>query len=243
MPGVNGWTDVRMFYEKTGMAKYISHLDMIRCFSRAMKRAGVPIWYTEGFNPHAFMSFAMPLSLGTESFCETVDFRLTQDVDLSFLAEKINGVLPPDIRVKRISKPVYKPDEISFAEYEIRFYDVSENFYSVAMDLLKSDEIMAEKKVKQGRKKTVKEVNIKEHIKRFSLRNEVFSDVLSESNGYSVTSQKTDAVLNVFLSSGTKANINPSLLINALLKRCDDFEIDFDIVKKQSYIENGEIFR
>lgn len=51
----NKWqTDVRMFYEKKGMAKYISHLDMVRCFSRAMKRADVPIWFTEALTPTLF---------------------------------------------------------------------------------------------------------------------------------------------------------------------------------------------
>ena len=89
MPEVKKWAmDVRMSFEKTGMAKFISHLDTVRCITRAMKRACVPIWFTEGFNPHAFLTFAMPLSLGFESYCETVDFRLMEEVDLEELKER-----------------------------------------------------------------------------------------------------------------------------------------------------------
>ena len=85
MPEVKKWAmDVRMSFQKTGMAKFISHLDTVRCITRAMKRACVPIWFTEGFNPHAFLTFAMPLSLGFESLCETVDFRLMEEIDLKY---------------------------------------------------------------------------------------------------------------------------------------------------------------
>ena len=54
---------IRVFYRKTDTAKYISHLDINRCFQRAMKRAGIPLWFTEGFNPHAYLTFPLPLAL------------------------------------------------------------------------------------------------------------------------------------------------------------------------------------
>lgn len=226
MQGNNGWTDVRMFYSKTGMAKYISHLDMVRCFSRAMKRAEVPIWFTEGFNPHAFLTFAMPLSLGTESYCETVDFRLTEDVDLKELTERINKTLPPDIRVTEIAEPKFTAHDIKYAEYKITFNSPSNDFLTVANERLSSDEIIVEKKGKQGRRKVTKEVNIKEHIKSFEL---------TEDGG--------NVVLHIFLSAGTSFNINPSLVIGAIIKDTDVDEASCDIVKVQSYTENMEIFK
>lgn len=60
-------TTVRIFYKKLDVAKYISHLDMQRCMQRAVKRAKLPVWYTEGFNPHPYITFALPISLGIES--------------------------------------------------------------------------------------------------------------------------------------------------------------------------------
>lgn len=222
----NKWTDVRMFFEKTGMAKFISHLDTVRCVTRAMKRANVPIWFTEGFNPHAFMSFAMPLSLGFESYCETVDFRLTEDVNLEELAEKLDNALPVDITVKKIAIPQMSPNDIRWAEYKIIFNNPDEILLNTAEKTLLSNEIIVEKKAKQGRKKVAKEVNIKEHIKSFELKNE---------NG--------KLVLKTVLSSGTSVNINPMLLVGALVKNTETDEQDVDIIKIQSYTENMEEFK
>lgn len=222
----NKWTDVRMFFEKTGMAKFISHLDMVRCITRAVKRANVPIWFTEGFNPHAFLTFAMPLSLGFESYCETVDFRLTEDVDFDELTERINNALPEDIIVKKIALPVMSPNEIALAEYKIIFNNPDRILLDNAEAVLSSSEILVEKKVKQGRKKIAKEVNIKDNIK-----------------SYSLNFNKEKLVLNVVLSSGTSTNINPMLLIGALVKGTATDEQDVDVIKLQSYTENMEIFR
>lgn len=222
----NKWTDVRMFFEKTGMAKFISHLDTVRCVTRAMKRANVPIWFTEGFNPHAFMSFAMPLSLGFESYCETVDFRLTEDVNLDELAENLNNALPVDITVKKIAIPQMSPNDIRWADYKIVFNNPDEKLLDTADKILSSDEIIVEKKAKQGRKKVAKEVNIKEHIKSYELTND---------NG--------KLILKTVLSSGTSVNINPMLLIGALVKDTETDEQDVDVIKIQSYTENMEVFR
>ena len=227
MPEVKKWAmEVRMSFQKTGMAKFISHLDTVRCITRAMKRANVPIWYTEGFNPHAFLTFAMPLSLGFESLCETVDFRLMEETDLSELAERINNALPVDITVKEIYVYETSPNDIRWAEYKVIFNNPDNLLLEQAEKILSADEIMVLKKAKQGRKKVEKEVNIKEHIKSFGLEND---------NG--------KLVLKTVLSSGTSININPMLLIGALTKDTETDEQDVDIIKVQSYTENMEIFR
>ncbi len=227
MPEVKKWAmEVRMSFQKTGMAKFISHLDTVRCISRAMKRACVPIWYTEGFNPHAFLTFAMPLSLGFESLCETVDFRLMEEVDLEELAERINNALPVDITVKEIYVYETSPNDIRWAEYKIIFNNPDALLLDKAESVLSADEIMVLKKAKQGRKKVEKEVNIKEHIKSFELNNE-----------------DGKLILNTVLSSGTSININPMLLIGALAKDTETDEQDVDIIKIQSYTENMEEFK
>ena len=227
MPEVKKWAmEVRMSFEKIGMAKFISHLDIVRCITRAMKRACVPIWYTEGFNPHAFLTFAMPLSLGFESLCETVDFRLLEEVDLNELTERLNDALPVDITVKEIYVYETSPNDIRWAEYKIIFNNPDALLLDKAESVLSADEIMVLKKAKQGRKKVEKEVNIKEHIKSFEL---------NENNG--------KLILNTVLSSGTSININPMLLIGALVKDTETDEQDVDIIKVESYTEKMGIFR
>ena len=90
---------VRVFFEKKGRIKYISHLDIVRCISRAIKRSGLPVWYTLGFNPHIYLTFALPLSLGFESECESMDFRLTEHKDPQEIIESLNRVFPEGLRV------------------------------------------------------------------------------------------------------------------------------------------------
>lgn len=227
MPEVKKWAmEVRMSFQKTGMAKFISHLDTVRCITRAMKRANVPIWYTEGFNPHAFLTFAMPLSLGFESLCETVDFRLMEEVDLKKIANQINDALPVDITVKEIYVYETSPNDIRWAEYKVIFNNPDNLLLEQAEKILSADKIMVLKKAKQGRKKVEKEVNIKEHIKSFELEND-----------------DGKLVLKTVLSSGTSININPMLLIGALTKDTETDEQDVDIIKVQSYTENMEVFR
>lgn len=227
MPEVKKWAmDVRMSFEKTGMAKFISHLDTVRLITRSMKRANVPIWFTEGFNPHAFLTFAMPLSLGFESLCETVDFRLMEEVDLEELATRLNNALPVDVTVKEIYVYETSPNDIRWAEYKIIFNNPDNKLLETAENILSSNEIIVEKKAKQGRKKVAKEVNIKEHIKLFEL---------TEENG--------KLILHTVLSSGTSINVNPMLLIGALVKDTGTDEQDVDIIKIQSYKENMEAFK
>ena len=66
----------RALFEKTGNAVWMSHLDLMRVFQRAFKRAGLPLTHTQGFNPRPSVSIALPLSVGVESGCELLDFDL-----------------------------------------------------------------------------------------------------------------------------------------------------------------------
>ncbi len=89
---------LRLKFEKTGRAVYISHLDLMRTMQRVFSRAGVPLKYSEGFNPHAKISIILPLTVGTASRCEYMDFALTEDRDLAALPEALNRYMPEGIR-------------------------------------------------------------------------------------------------------------------------------------------------
>ena len=83
----------RLLFKKVGRAKYISHLDLLHTMQRAFIRAGISIRHTNGFNPHPYMSFALPLSVGQESSCELMDFGLTSDTPVEDLPSLLNPVL------------------------------------------------------------------------------------------------------------------------------------------------------
>lgn len=209
--------NVRIFFEKKDTAKYISHLDLMRCFSRAVKRAEIAVWYTEGFNPHPFMTFSLPLSLGTESFCESVDMRITDEMTDSEIKERLNAALPSGIAITKVKEPVHKAEEIAFAQFNISFHTKKNEKVKNALETaLSADEILAEKKAKQGRKKVMKQVNIKENIKSFKL------DALNDT-----------VELNIVLTAGSNNNINPSLLISAVTKEISEDIESVDIVKQK----------
>lgn len=89
---------LRLRFEKTGRAIYISHLDLMRTMQRVFLRADCPLKYSEGFNPHAIISILLPLSVGVGSVCELMDFQLREDVDLAALPERLTAVMPEGIR-------------------------------------------------------------------------------------------------------------------------------------------------
>lgn len=85
---------LRLKFSKTGRAVYISHLDLMRTMQRVFSRAGVGLKYSEGFNPHAKISILLPLTVGTHSVCEYMDFALAEDRDLEKLPELLNPCMP-----------------------------------------------------------------------------------------------------------------------------------------------------
>lgn len=91
----------RILFEKTGNAVWISHLDLMRLFQRAFKRAGLPLKHTQGFNPHPSVSIALPLSVGVESHCELLDFDLdtAERISNSQIVSRLNGALINGVRV------------------------------------------------------------------------------------------------------------------------------------------------
>ena len=87
--------------EKMGNAVWISHLDLMRVFQRAFRRAGIAIYHSQGYSPRAHVSMALPLPVGTESQCELLDFAFAEGAQLPLesLPAQLNAVLPAGIRV------------------------------------------------------------------------------------------------------------------------------------------------
>lgn len=92
----------RALFEKVGSARFISHLDLMRLFQRAFKRAGLPLTHTQGFNPRPSVSIALPLSLGAESHCELLDFDLESSVPPEGIRDRLNAALIDGIRVREV---------------------------------------------------------------------------------------------------------------------------------------------
>lgn len=143
--------EVRLRFSKTGRLKYISHLDINRAMSRALKRAGIPLWYTEGFNPHPYMSFSLPLSLGVESLCESVDLRITGEITNKEIKDRLNSVLPEDLKIIDVYDDFRDNSEIVYSDYVYKF-EFADNDLALEKikNVLSSDEILALKKANRA---------------------------------------------------------------------------------------------
>ena len=120
---------IRVEFSKTGALKFISHLDLNRTVQTAFLRSKLPIWYTQGFNPHPKTVFSPPLSVGVSSECEFMDFRMNETVDPDEIVKRLNAVFPEGLRAIAAYEPTSSFSQIAWAEYEIAFEcatDVSE---------------------------------------------------------------------------------------------------------------------
>lgn len=201
--------EVRLRFSKTDRCKYISHLDINRCMSRALTRAKIPLWYTEGFNPHPYMSFSLPLSLGIESFVESMDIRIIGDITNDEIKKKMNEMLPDGIRILEVYYDFRQDKDIAYSDYVFRIqFNDNETALQKINNVLNSDEIIAERKVKKGKRKIFKETNLKPLIQKFN------SSIRGE-----------DIILNLRLMAGIEKNLNPTLLFDTIIKLIDmDFE-------------------
>jgi len=192
--------NIRIWFSKRGRAKYISHLDLMRAMSRAVRRAGLPIWYTEGFNPHPYLSFPLPLPLGQEGLRETMDLRLLEDMPLEEITRKFDGVLPEGIEILGAAQPWCGPGEIAAAAYEITLpCENPVTWCAQAQALLEAGTLTAKKMGKQGHRKVEKEIQLAPLIFKYALR-----------------AGEGEAHLACTLAAGSEANLNPALLCEAL---------------------------
>jgi len=118
LPMLEAPRTLRLRFCKLGNLQYISHLDLQRTFSRVLVRAGLPLWYTKGFNPHIKMVFGLPLPVGSESVCELLDIRIERDMQESEVLARLNAELTDELAVTAVYPAARKFAEIAFAEYE-----------------------------------------------------------------------------------------------------------------------------
>ncbi len=144
----------RLLFEKTGNAVWSSHLDLMRIFQRAFKRAGLPLTHTQGFNPRPSVSIAMPLSVGVESVCELLDFDLDgETVSCEEITSRLNEALVPGVRVLETYNTGRKLRELAFLHALVTLeYDngIPENADDAIKNLFESESVIVPKKSKNG---------------------------------------------------------------------------------------------
>ena len=144
----------RALFEKTGNALYISHLDLMRVFQRAFKRAGLNLTHSKGFNPRPSVSIALPLSLGVESRCELLDFDLEGEcVSCEEICSRLNGALIDGVKVLSVYEDMRKLKDLAYLDCRLDLeYDngICEEGVSRIRELFAQPSLVLEKKGKNG---------------------------------------------------------------------------------------------
>lgn len=144
----------RLLFKKSGNAIWVSHLDLMRLFQRAFKRAGLPLKHSQGFNPRPSVSIALPLSVGVESCCELLDFELDCDyTQWDDLATRLNTVLVEGVTVLQVYNDGRKIRDLALMRSLISLgydRDVPVGAVDAIYALLKRDSVSVIKKTKNG---------------------------------------------------------------------------------------------
>ena len=199
---------LRLRFGKTGRAVYISHLDLMHTMQRAFSRAGYELKYSEGFNPHPQISIALPLSVGAESVCEIMDFRLRQEADPKEIPARLTAVMPEGIEVSDCYEQTRKVAELKYLEIEGVFEYDERDAVEMAKKLREfyaADEIVITKKTKRG----MGESDIKSAIR-------------------SIEFLPMDGQVRIkAVISAQEPTLNPELLADALRQKAPEIAPDF----------------
>ncbi len=219
----------RILFEKTGSAVYISHLDLMRVFQRAFKRAGLLIRHSQGFTPRAHVSIALPLSVGAESVCELLDFELAEGtvINTEEIPTLLNRTMPAGIHVREIWENGRKLRELTHLDAEVTLeYDkgIPEGCVAALEALFTGDApIIAPKRSKNGM--TVQD--IRPMIVSFAAE--------------AVSEQEVKLKTRVCAQN---PSLNPALLVQAIFLHQPELIPDFSRVKRLEVLDKeGKAFR
>ena len=257
--------NIRAKFTRGEELKYISHLDMMKLFERALRRARIPIYYSQGFNPHPQIVFGLPLSVGVTSSSEYVDFELSEDMEPGQFAEILNKQLPEGLKLLDAKIRASKSNimaSISKASYEVlvaidqnpKMDEVNENI----LRFLDNSELI----IKKESKGKVKDVNIRPMIHEFSTSYIENGSITIEGNKdiqtpnialfeyidklkdfydlKEVKELKGYYVFSLLLSAGSMANLKPEFALKAFGEKTG---FDLDVLKVHRvglYIDKGE---
>ena len=214
----------RLLFEKKGDSIWISHLDTMRVFQRAFRRAGLLLKHSQGFTPRAIVSIALPLSVGVESRCELLDYELENDAVVT--PEILNNVLPAGICVLEVLEKGRKIKELTrLKAHLVLEYDngISADLADRIAAFFKQETIMIEKHSRKGKTET----NIVPMICSMDVK------------------QRDDHTLDMHvLVCAQNPSLNPQLLITALELYAPELAPDFAAISREElYDDQGEIFR
>lgn len=207
--------------------KFISHLDLMRTIQRIIRRSGVPIEYSKGFNPHMALSLAQPLSVGVYSDGEYMDIVLTEEMKVADLLLKLNEAAPPTIRF-----------------FEATQIEIVENVKRVpqAMALLDAGryiiklKLVNEEKVEEKMASLLNE-NVWETLKK-SKKGEKMADIKPLVKELKYWVKDNELVINALIATGSRENLSADLLARFITSKIENVNTEsfVSIKREEMYV-------
>ncbi|MDS1029410.1 TIGR03936 family radical SAM-associated protein [Bacillota bacterium LX-D] len=208
---------VRIRFAKGNQVRFISHLELMKTFERAIRRARIPIAFSEGFNPHPKMSFATALAVGVTADTEYLDLELRQEMSPEEVWQRLRQNLPEGFRILSShlvnSKTPPLMSIVAAAEYEVKVKLITEQ-HKAQIDqaiehLLEQDSVTIVKKGKKG-------------LQNKEIRAGIFQlECLAVENGW--------ATFKMFVQAGSKCNIRPEEVLRAIREK-ENIPLDLGLV-------------
>lgn len=210
---------IRCRFSKKGDLIFISHLDLIRLFERAMRRSRLPISYSQGFNPHPIMAFATALGIGVSSEAEYIDLQLDEEIPPTEFMERLNAVMPEGLRIIKcqyidssaeslmaiIRQSIYLIKAQLDTEIEEEVIREKLQYFLNQESIIELKEKKKKGKQKRGVQNPIQEINIRAWIQQM----ELFS-----MNGREI-------IIKASLTTGSAGNLKPEALMKKFKEVCD----------------------
>ncbi len=229
---------IRIKFCKHGAIRYIGHLDVMRYFQKAVRRAGIDIKYSGGMSPHQIMSFAQPLGVGYESDGEYLDIEVNSSLSSEESVEKLNAVMSEGITVMEYKELPEQAKNamscITAADYHVgirKEYIPQFDIQSILTEFMKQEQILIQKKSKRGER----EIDLKPYLYQIYIHQpQQFDDFI----------EKDTPVLFMQLSAGSELNIKPRLVMEAIYESAgmELPEYALHIIRKELYTTVDGVF-
>lgn len=220
---------IRIKYGKNKIGKFISHLDLARAWERTFRRAGIPIAYSQGFNPHPRISFGSALAVGVTSTGEYLDIVLKNDFLLKEMKERLENYLPRGIEIIDLVEINAKAPSLMSIINRARYLvgaEVSEPIdedylQNMIKQLLDQQEVIVLRETKKG----LKERDIRAGI--YGIKGKV------------IEGKKVQ--LDLLLQTGSKGNVRPEEILQPLKDKGISFEQEVISIHREGlYVSDGE---
>ncbi len=205
----------RIKFAKRGSLIFVSHLDFAHSFTRALKRAELPVKYSEGFSPHPKQVFALPLSVGMVGENELCDITLTEEFTHEEVKARLEKALTNEIEIKSVTDPELKMGKVKSAKYVLIFDALKHSEDELRAALSNLSPVM--KTTKSGKEKEL--------------------DIMSMVYGSDVKEEDGKTVLNLTLAASGESYLNPDLVLVSLRNMGLDIPDEYDITRTDILFE------